>query len=75
MVPCIDYQLCKISSQGDQNILVNVFFSLGMGLALLVMGIDIDLDQVMEAIRWEEQSDMIGQQPDFWGLASSLSSP
>ena len=37
--------------QGDQNILVNVFFSLGMGLALLIMGIDIDLDQVMEAVR------------------------
>jgi len=37
--------------KGDQNILVNVFFSLGMGFALLIMGIDIDLDQVMEAVR------------------------
>ena len=37
--------------QGDQNTLVNVFFSLGMGLALLIMGIDIDLEQVMEAVR------------------------
>ena len=37
--------------QADQNTLVNVFFSLGMGLALLVMGIDIDLQQVMEAVK------------------------
>ena len=40
-----------VLNQADQNILVNVFFSLGMGLALLVMGIDIDLKQVMEAVR------------------------
>ena len=43
--------LFTVNGQGDQNILVNVFFSLGMGLALLIMGIDIDLDQVMEAVR------------------------
>ena len=43
--------LFTVNGQGDQNILVNVFFSLGMGLALLVMGIDIDLNQVMEAVR------------------------
>ena len=43
--------LSIVLNQADQNILVNVFFSLGMGLALLVMGIDIDLKQVMEAVR------------------------
>ena len=48
-----------VNGQGDQNILVNVFFSLGMGFALLIMGIDIDLDQVMEAVRLNDQSNMI----------------
>ena len=48
-----------MNGQGDQNILVNVFFSLGMGFALLIMGIDIDLDQVMEAVRLNDQSNMI----------------
>ena len=43
--------LTIVLNQADQNILVNVFFSLGMGLALLVMGIDIDLKQVMKAVR------------------------
>ena len=37
--------------QVAQNILVNVFFSVGMGFALLIMGIDIDLEQVMETVR------------------------
>ena len=46
--------LSIVLNQADQNILVNVFFSLGMGLALLVMGIDIDLKQVMEAVRWQK---------------------
>jgi len=46
-----DVEIVIGRDKGDQNILVNVFFSLGMGLALLVMGIDIDLDQVMEAVR------------------------
>jgi len=46
-----DLEIVIGRDKADQNILVNVFFSLGMGLALLVMGIDIDLDQVMEAVR------------------------
>ena len=46
--------LSIVLNQADQNILVNVFFSLGMGLALLVMGIDIDLKQVMKAVRWKK---------------------
>jgi len=39
------------ATQVAQNILVNVFFSVGMGFALLIMGIDIDLEQVMETVR------------------------
>jgi len=51
-----DVEIVIGRDKADQNILVNVFFSLGMGLALLVMGIDIDLDQVMEAVRLKQAS-------------------
>ena len=52
VIPANRFSLSYLTiGQGDQNTLVNVFFSLGMGLALLIMGIDIDLEQVMEAVR------------------------
>ena len=35
----------------EENIVVNVAFSGGMGLALLIMGMDIELDQVVEVIK------------------------
>ena len=34
-----------------ENILVNVGLSLGLGFALLIMGMDIDLQQVLEVIK------------------------
>ena len=35
----------------EENILVNVAFSGGLGIALLIMGMDIDLQQVLEVIK------------------------
>ena len=34
-----------------ENILVNVGLSVGLGFALLIMGMDIDLQQVLEVIK------------------------
>ena len=34
-----------------ENILVNVGLSVGLGFALLIMGMDIDLHQVLEVIK------------------------
>ena len=35
----------------EENILVNVGLSVGLGFALLIMGMDIDLHQVLEVIK------------------------
>ena len=35
----------------EENILVNVAFSVVLGFALLIMGMDIDLQQVLEVVK------------------------
>ena len=35
----------------EENILVNVAFSVVLGSALLIMGMDIDLDKVLEVVK------------------------
>ena len=35
----------------EENILVNVFFSVGMGSALLIMGMEIEIEKVLEVVK------------------------
>ena len=35
----------------EENILVNVGLSVGLGFALLIMGMDIDLQEVLQVIK------------------------
>ena len=35
----------------EENILVNVVFSVVLGFALLIMGMDIDLQQVLQVVK------------------------
>ena len=37
--------------QVEQNILANIMFSVGIGFALLIMGMEIDLDQVFKVVK------------------------
>ena len=34
-----------------ENTLVNIFFSFGLGFALLIMGMEIEVDQILKVLR------------------------
>ena len=36
----------------DENLLVNVGMSVGLGLALLIMGMEIETEQVLEVVKY-----------------------
>ena len=46
-----DIEVIVGRSKVAENILVNVMFSFGMGFALLIMGMEIEVDQIIKAIK------------------------
>ena len=47
-----DIEVIVGRSKVAENILVNIMFSFGMGFALLIMGMEIEVDQIIKAIKY-----------------------
>ena len=46
-----DIEIIVGRTKVTENTLVNIFFSFGLGFALLIMGMEIEVDQIVKVLR------------------------